>query len=187
MGTRGIVGFRLDGKDKLSYSHFDSYPECLGATVVNFVKSVDPITLLAQVKVLKPVPKRKPNAEEIKRLAEFTDLKVSEQSTSDWYCLLRETQGEPEAILKSGFFSDSKTFIRDSLFCEYAYIINLDEGTLEMYRGFQAEKHNKGRYGKRGRLKGEKYYPCALVATFPLDSIPDDWEAKAFPSEDDEE
>ena len=38
MGTRGLWGFRKDGKDKLTYNHFDSYPDCLGHTIVEFLK-----------------------------------------------------------------------------------------------------------------------------------------------------
>lgn len=38
MGTRGIYGFRFSGTDKLTYSHFDSYPEGLGSEVVEFIR-----------------------------------------------------------------------------------------------------------------------------------------------------
>ena len=34
MGTRGAIGFRLDGVDKVAYNHFDSYPSGLGADVL---------------------------------------------------------------------------------------------------------------------------------------------------------
>ena len=39
MGTRGILGFRKNGLDKLAYNHFDSYPEELGANVVKFCRA----------------------------------------------------------------------------------------------------------------------------------------------------
>lgn len=38
MGTRGLYGFRKNGVDKTTYNHFDSYPDGLGADVVNFIK-----------------------------------------------------------------------------------------------------------------------------------------------------
>ena len=38
MGTRGLWGFRKNGEDKLTYNHYDSYPDYLGRTVVEFVK-----------------------------------------------------------------------------------------------------------------------------------------------------
>lgn len=39
MGTRGCYGFRKNGMDKLTYNHFDSYPDCLGHTMVKFCKA----------------------------------------------------------------------------------------------------------------------------------------------------
>ena len=38
MGTRGLYGFRKQGVDKITYNHFDSYPDGLGADVINFIK-----------------------------------------------------------------------------------------------------------------------------------------------------
>lgn len=39
MGTRGAYGFYKDGQNKLTYNHFDSYPEGLGNTVVDFCRA----------------------------------------------------------------------------------------------------------------------------------------------------
>ena len=30
MGTRGAYGFRINDKDKVTYNHFDSYPDGFG-------------------------------------------------------------------------------------------------------------------------------------------------------------
>lgn len=38
MTTRGCFGFHRDGVDKLTYNHSDSYPEGLGADIVEFVR-----------------------------------------------------------------------------------------------------------------------------------------------------
>ena len=38
MGTRGCYGFRKNGIDKLTYNHYDSYPDGLGSDVVKFCK-----------------------------------------------------------------------------------------------------------------------------------------------------
>jgi hypothetical protein len=63
-----------------------------------------------------------------------------------WYDLLRSDQGDLEAYAEIGLMIDSASFIKDSLFCEWAYIINLDRGVLEVYRGFQTKKPKKNRY-----------------------------------------
>ena len=38
MSTRGCYGFRKNGIDKLTYNHCDSYPDCLGKTMMEFCK-----------------------------------------------------------------------------------------------------------------------------------------------------
>lgn len=184
MGTRGIVGFRIDGVDKLTYNHHDSYPEGLGETVVGFIRSVNDIKgfmnwdeVKDAARNLKGVSaKDTPTAEEVEKLKEYANLNVGNQNINDWYCLLRETQGDLEAILKSGYYVDQNMFILDSLFCEYGYIINLDDEVLEFYVGFQKAPHTKGRYGSETIDDGDGYYPCALVRTFPLANIPENWQ-----------
>lgn len=192
MGTRGTFGFRLDQEDKLTYNHFDSYPDGLGNDVVEFIRGVtDWDAVKEQVRALEDVSNRKPTLADVEACAEFTDLHVSKQSTEDWYCLLRQVQGDPAAILRVGRYLGGNGFINDSLFCEYGYIINLDEMTLELYEGFQEESHTKGRYAtyvpEKDGSNSDKYYACALVGTFPLDNIPEDWIKQAFPSEDEED
>ena len=185
MGTRGALGFRIDGKDKIAYNHFDSYPSGLGAAVAKFlVKAASTraglARLQAKARLLQAIPKdSKPTPEDIKRCAKYTDLGVSNQSTDDWYCLLRNAQGNPAAMLQVQKYEDSASFMLDSLFCEYAYIINLDENVLEFYRGFQDLPHDKGRYAKDLSMMNAKlaenrstYFPVALLRTFRLNRIP---------------
>jgi len=192
MGTRGTVGFRIDGEDKLTYNHYDSYPEGLGVDVVKFINEINDFEKIKkQVKELTDITDRKPTAEDIKRCEKYTDLNVSEQSTEDWYCLLRNAQGNLQATLEVGFYEDNSKFINDSLFCEYGYIINLDNETLEIYKGFQSDPHNKGRYANyvpedKGSDRTE-YYACALVKVYPLNEIPENWISDCFPEDEEEE
>jgi hypothetical protein len=82
-------------------------------------------------------PKKKPTRLQIAALAPWTDLKVSHQSTSDWYCLLRLAQGDLREQITARYFDPSdEGFVLDGLFCEYAYIINLDTQVMEFYTGF---------------------------------------------------
>ena len=180
MGTRGTLGFRIDNEDKLTYNQFDSYLEGMGDAVVKFIHSVkDWDKVKEQVRALRNVSRNgKPTPEDIEACKEYTDLSVSDRSTEDWYCLLRDTQGNPEAILNCGLFEEQNTFIQDSLFCEFGYIINLDENTIEFYEGFQKSPHEFGRYSDFVPGKGVEYFACALIAEFPLNDIPEDWMEK---------
>lgn len=62
-------------------------------------------------------------------------------------------------------FIDSKEFLSDSLFCEWAYIINFDEEVFEIYKGFNKDESAYGRYAK---TKRDEYADVRLVATVPL-------------------
>jgi hypothetical protein len=76
-----------------------------------------------------------------------------------------------ENLLKPALLLQSNLdFIKDSLMCEWAYIVNLDTNKLEVYKGFQDKPHEKGRYASTAHREG--YYPCALVAEFPLGRLP---------------
>lgn len=67
---------------------------------------------------------------------------------------------------------DSSEFIKDSLYCEYGYIINLDTNVLEFWRGFQQESQDDNRYGNNvlNPYVGG-YYPCKMVLEIPLNEI----------------
>lgn len=182
MGTRGIFGVRIDGTDKLMYNQFDSYPDALGVDMLNDARTMLSEWGLEKMKerarALKLVNEETPppTTEEIAMLEDFSNFDVGEQTDTDWYCVLRELQGKIMDTLVVGYGHDGSNFIYDSLFCEWGYIINLDEGLLEVYRGFQNTPHNKGRYADGRNVPGmcDGYYPSALINTFPLDDLPDE-------------
>ena len=137
MGTRGAYGFIKNKEMKVSYNHFDSYLEGLGNNMVNFVRNTtkeqlnkiyDEIILVKE----NAKPNKKQN-EEITKFLEKYSLEncIKEENFGnkqrDWYYLLRNCQGEPN-LFKEGlrYMTDDKEFLEDNLFCEYAYLIDLD-------------------------------------------------------------
>ena len=179
MSTRGVVGFRHKRKDLLTYNHSDSYPSDLGLRVVHDLhdllqKGLKP--LIRQVEALTIVTEEtpRPDEKERRRLQKYANGNVSTQDEY-WYQTLRETQGDIKEILKSRYLLDGNNFILDSLFCEWGYIINLDEETLEVYKGDQKKRNRFGRYKKL--LPTDGYYPCAPVQGFDWDEIMNDVEA----------
>lgn len=173
MSTRGAYGFRKNGIDKLSYNHSDSYPDCLGHKMSVFCSSltIDELNKFCDAIVMvneddTPTPEQKA------QYAEATDLSVSRGTDDEWYCVLRNLQGELHQLFRmyqSGitpYMIDNAEFIKDSLFCEYAYIINLDTDCLEYWVGFQRKPDPDNRYGAECC---DGYYPCKLMLEFPLD------------------
>lgn len=170
MGTRGLWGFRKDSKDKLTYNHFDSYPDCLGHTIIEFLKKHTKKELEDIAKRIVLVDEDKPaTAEALVLCKKYCDTGVSTQQITDWYCLLRGAQGCPEAYADGlRFMIDDADFIRNSLFCEFAYIINLDENVLEYWIGYQKKPDETNRYGN---VKFDGYYPCKMLKSFNLNDI----------------
>lgn len=178
MSTRGVVGFRHKRKDLLAYNHSDSYPSYLGNKVVHDLhdllqKGLKP--LIRQVEALTIVTEETPRPDEKtqRRLRKYGNFGVGNPDKY-WYRALRETQGDIKAILKSGYLLDDNNFILDSLFCEWGYIVNLDDETLEIYKGRQKKPPRLGRYAKLPPSNG--YYPCALVQVFDWTEIMNDVE-----------
>lgn len=178
MGTRGLYGFRKDGVDKTSYNHFDSYPECLGRNVLGFCARTSLQEMYNIFNRVEMINERgAPTNEQIKFCEEngLVDLTVSNGSENDWYCLLRSIQGNLEAVKRlvgttgKAYMPDNQSFICDSCWCEYAYIINLDSGKLEFYLGFQKNPQRGNRYGEAPDENG--YYPCRLTLEIPLERI----------------
>ena len=192
MGTRGICGFFANGELKISYNHFDSYPSALGNDCLEHAKwmsrSKDDLRWNKEaVKRIRLVNEDQPvTNQDITDYDQYADLSVSTSSPKDWYCLLRRLQGKTKETLEAGIMLDAGRFPEDSVFCEWGYIINLDDEVFEIYRGFQKEPHTDGRFSHLRNFvnetyDGEVYYPIRLIEAIPfsklpesLDHIPDD-------------
>lgn len=148
MGTNGAWGFVLNGSERITYNHFDSYPDGLGADLLAWARQADWDKVREQVMDLTLVDESaSPTEDERAQVAEYADSSVS--TGGDWYSALRKTQGDPENTLRSGFMTDASDFPMDSLFCEYAYLFNLDDGTFEVYQGFQKSRPTCGHWAGR--------------------------------------
>ncbi len=167
MGTRGLYGFRKNGVDKLTYNHYDSYPSYLGRKMIEFIQEYCLDLNEIYKNIILVDEDSEPTESQIKECEILADLSVSKQSLTDWYCLLRNAQGNPKMYGEGlKYMIDNKDFILDSVFCEYAYIINLDTKKLEIYNGFQKVPDESNVYGCKPNEDG--YYPCKLAYVIDL-------------------
>ncbi len=212
MGTRSSTGFIHKGKYTGVYNQFDGHYGGVGTEVVDTLKRILSPSRKSRhpqqsvrkklgrfkkrMTALQPVTNDVPPTAEQQNLYStlgYADLRVSNQTTEDWYCLLRKLQGSEwiEAAYNNKLFHilDGSDFPKDSLFCEYVYAINFDTQKLEIYVGFQKVPQLGNIFGILPRERGE-YYPCAKIVEFPLRRIPHDWIERALSrdgSEQDEE
>lgn len=184
MGTRGAIGVVINGQTKVVYNHFDSYPDAVGADVVDFLH--DSFTKLGPEGALtwlrekaiafEKVKTPEPTPDDIVRLAKYARQRNGPDSEVEWYDLLRDAQGELGKTLEAGVYECAREFLDDGLFCEHAYIVNLDEETLEYYEGFfqlnpRIGPDERGRYWKEESRGGHGYGPVVLLETFKLSEI----------------
>ena len=213
MSTKGAMGVKINKEYKVWYTHWNSYPDGLGREMVDFCKKVQKDTEGAigkdrktrrntgwnlfkrRCKQLKMVDKDStPSKYFQKKYSKFFDNNVSSQSKTEWYCLLRELQYVEGlyAIYKNTTkrMIEGFDFLKNSVFCEYAYIINLDEMTLEFYKGFNEtfDGNSPLPFTEKDKLLpsydgGNTYYSVRYKGSVSLTNIPDNWMEQFYPEE----
>lgn len=183
MGTRGALGFRIGEQDKVVYNHFDSYPSGLGVNVLtdlqtHFIGQPFDAVLAQLHKVASELRlivdgKPEPTEADIKRYQKFANTSVDSGELTDWYVLLRNAQGGLKAYLSGDLdiMDSAASFLLDSLFCEWAYIINMDIETFEIYKGFNKDPEAPGRYAAQRREKDGEYFGIELIQSWPLENL----------------
>lgn len=175
MGTRGSIGVIYQEEYKATYNHSDSYPSGLGEEAVEFVNKVIKENGWERFKkkiqkVVMITEDKKPTPRQVEKYKKFANTSVSSGNLEEWYVLLREVQGVGflQEIYKGSLnhLLDDGEFIKHSLFCEWAYIINLDTMKLEVYKGFQKSPDPKNIFGQE---ENSGYYPCKKIVSVSLE------------------
>lgn len=178
MGTRNLTCVYMDGEYKVAqYGQWDGYPEGLGVTILTFLKSVNMESFKAAVSKVSFL-----TGEEIeninKTIKATRKLMPDYDWTKDFPHLSRDCGGE---ILNQIVFNGARKvrnsidFAKDSLFCEWAYVVDLDTNKFEVYSGFNKEPLTAGdRFYFSGEKKEEdyEYYPIKEIAEFDLNNLP---------------
>ena len=64
-------------------------------------------------------------------------------------------------------------FSKESLFCEYAYVIDLDNNSFEIYKGFNKTPIDEDQRFYWNNYQDNEYYPVKLHTKFNLTVLPD--------------
>ncbi len=189
MGTRGLTAVIVDGERKIAqYGQWDHYPSGQGLTVLAFCRDVmaddakrdEFIANLRRCRFETP-------ADEAERDAWLASIGVGASGLMDmlqyeqWkkrYPLLTRDNGAEilDLVASAGdgpvVLQDSWDFGADSLFCEWAYVIDATAGTLEVYRGFN-KRPATGRFATM-RPERDDYTPITLAKTYRIAALPAD-------------
>lgn len=190
MGTRHLIAVMHDGQYKIAqYGQWDGYPSGQGLTVLRFLQKMDRAAFTQKVDAAQFMTEadfkefgRKVDAGEIKNWTkEYPHL--SRDAGADVLAMV--ASAEPGIKLKN-----SITFAADSLFCEYAYVVDLDKGTFEVFQGFNKEPLQGGErfYGVTEEGVSKEYSPVKHIHTFQLEALPteDDFLKVCEPQEEEE-
>lgn len=175
MSTPGCWGYILDGRERITHTPTDAYPDALGVDVLAHARmfaTAGPTgegELLDRVRALRMVGDETiPNGEDIARCHRYADPARADGPLDDWTVLLARADGDPDLTLEAGVMVAAAELLRTGASrCEYAYLIDLDGGALEAYvGGSRASVERAGRYR-------ECEEPVMLVGRWSLDDLPD--------------
>jgi hypothetical protein len=186
MGTRNLTVVIHKGEIRMAqYGQWDGYPDGVGRdiakvldgrSVVDFRKAIEKCVFIDDATLEKYYKDAGHDG------GQFVNMDVSGRVKAAHPLLNRDYSGGAalkvmiEAPLSTTSFElrDGRDFAADSLFCEWAYVIDLDKETVEIYKGFNntpltesdrffflQDKAQKAR-------SGETYYPVRLMKSYAM-------------------
>ena len=123
MSTRGFIGFKVNKRDDRYnnifgvYNHYDSYYSYKGMEVLSVYKNT--------------------SNEDFESI--FNAIIWSDDVDNTDIDGVQMLSGAYDTHM----IQNDSTFLNDGLFCEYGYVYNLENDTLEIYRGFFDEAQSK--------------------------------------------
>lgn len=185
MGTRNLTMVISNGETKIAqYGQWDGYPEGQGATALEFLLASDMKVFKANLERCRFIENSKRKQKEMENfLAKIGSAngwmngEQAEKYHKKYPFLTRDNGAKildmvyDDKTDKLIWLNNSEDFAADSLFCEWAYVIDLDKNTFEVYEGF-----NKTPLTKEDRffnLKGENdYEPIKMIKSYDLNNLP---------------
>ena len=143
MGTRNLISVIKDGKPVIAqYGQWDGYPSGQGAGVLQFLNSGDLDKLTNKLSKVRFLDIDGKDADFVKRY----DSGDRTEADSSWFnnfisrdlgsdILANVANSELDEII----LKDSYDFGKDTVSCEYAYTINLDDNTFTIQQDFTCD------------------------------------------------
>jgi len=202
MGTRNLTCVVSGGAYRVAqYGQWDGYPEGQGVKILNFLSAEGNIgklkSAMTRVRFLDPEGRDKEFVELYNKNAPewSNDPDNRTEDQKRWFETFANRDIGGDILETVGSADDAEMLLRnslnfagDSLFCEWAYVVDLDKGTFEIYKGF-----NKKALSEEERFAGiecddAEFKQVRHAVTFGLDVLPtEDAFLAAFESKADED
>lgn len=185
MGTRHLIAVKVDGDYKVAqYGQWDGYPEGQGTGVLAFLRGMERAAFLAKVRATHLITPQEMDEYGARLGSNWakTHPWLSRDAGSD---ILGYVMQQPDGL----WLKNSIDFAGDSLFCEFAYVIDFDTETFEVFKGFNKEPVPDGaRFTARASDGAAGYEPVRLWHSWPLSALPTEEQFLAtFRSDKDDE
>jgi len=172
MGTRNLTAGMIDGEYKVAqYGQWDGYPSGQGITALKFLRSANIDEFKAKVKQTRFLTKED---------GERIDKEYGDKWQKHYPQLSRDSGAGILSLVNGGVTELQNTigFAGDSLMCEYAYVVDLDNNEFEIYEGFNQSPITEGRFisGDKGLEKSNGYEPVVLIKKYSIGDLPSDEE-----------
>ncbi len=181
MGTRNLTMVFKDGECKVAqYGQWDGYPEGQGITALMFLQSMDRNIFEEKLKLVSWITEEESKQQWVNAGAnpddEWVDMIISNKHKTLYPEISRDVGAEILGIIyrtdRELKLKNNLDFAEDSLFCEWAYLIDLDNNQFEVYKGFNTIPLTETDRFYYLQEDGDEYKPIRKVASFDLDDLP---------------
>jgi len=182
MGTRNVTCIFVEGEYRVAqYGQWDGYPDAAGVTILGVLRNSDLAKLKERVLDCMFLSDNEIEDRWVEcgadRGSSMINMLVSDKFREKYPQLSREMGCK---VVEFIYNAEGKVdlhkaldFVGSGLFCEWAYVIDLDEGTFEVYEGTGKDRHVGERFSSFHQ-DGEKYAAVGFKKSYPLDQLPTD-------------
>lgn len=185
MGTRNLTMVISGEKTRIAqYGQWDGYPSGQGSVALDFLKNCDINKFKEQLERCRFIESSKRKQTELenfmKKIGAPDGWMTGEQASQYHKKYPFLTRDNGASILNliyeaegtdNLWLHDSSDFASDSLFCEWAYVIDLDKNTFEVYEGFNTQPLEEGQRFKDLKCEGG-YKPVRMVKSYDINNLP---------------
>jgi len=181
MGTRHLICVVNNGEYKVAqYGQWDGQPSGQGVDILNFLQNdMDRVKFENQIEALSFATEEEQKQTWIEIGAEPNTMVSAEVANKHKELYPEYSVDNGAGILRLIQNSDWKLklrnsidFAKDSLSCEWGYVIDLDKNTFEIYKGRNRTPLDENERFYFLQELDKKFYPVKHIVSFELDNLP---------------
>jgi len=180
MGTRHLTIVVSDGQYKVAqYGQWDGYPTGQGKTVTQFIidnlrqqdgfdsfkKKIDACKFISHEDL----------QEKMKDYPQYVTFEQEKELDAKFSAFSRNTCAKILDVINNNVepveLQNMIEFANDSLFCEWAWVVNLDNKTLEVFEGFNKSPLDVNERFYKPQFDSDGYFPIKLLKIYSFDEL----------------